>query len=361
MPCQGNPNVILTERRRCHSLLIDGLTKGTTTINRSAHIRKTAWLALVGLLLITVILPLAGCDTAVPPAPTSGTLAIASTLVPDMHLDVYAFIRQPQPTQLPDDLLDLPTSFSVVSLAMWAVAADNTFTWGGALTMVSTAQAAQAVADVPADAGVWTKQAGAVVYFVDEVSTTAAAAMKSAISNGQLVPYSFQPGIDALSFYPDGGTEIALGSAVAVPGGALIKLITAGATEETRALVTTLTKSSGLQVLSAGLYAAAPVDIRTIAQHPTLDSILSLDAGVLVSVKSSWPGIIISMLAGNAISGAGYEKVKLGNIEVYRGTLDAGGGVRVPVVIRIIGNRIFAAISGQQSYAEALIEGLRSP
>lgn len=327
----------------------------------SARIWKSTWLALIGLLLIAIVLPLAGCDTAVPPAPTSGTLAIATTLVPDMPLDVYAFIRQPQPTQLPDDLLDLPTSLSAVSLAMWGVVVDNSFTWGGALTLASADQAAQAVADVPSDAGVWTKQDGAVVYFVDEVNTTAAAAMKSAISNGQLVNYSFQPGIDALSFYPDGGTKLALGAAVAVPGKALIKLITAGATEETTALVTTLTKSSGLQVLSAGLYAAAPVDIRTIAQHPTLGSILSLNAGVLVSVKSTWPGVIISMLAGNAISGAGYEKVKLGDLEVYRGTLDAGGGVQVPVVIRVIGNRIFAAISGQQSYAEALIEGLRSP
>ena len=146
-----------------------------------------------------------------------------------------------------------------------------------------------------------------------------------------------------------------------MPGDALVNLVTRGATDETKTLVNTLTKSSGLQVVSAGLYAASPVDIRTIARNPTLESILSLNAGVLVSVKSTWPGVIINFLADRAIAGAGYDKVKLGDLEVYRGTIDVGGGTRVPVVIRIMGNRIFAAISGQESYAEALIEGIKGP
>ena len=330
-------------------------------MKRPVRIRKAAWLALVGLLLIAVVLPLAGCDVAVPPAPTSGTLAVAQNRVPDMPLDVYAYIHQPQPTVVPLELLQVPADLKVASLAMWGVVANNNFSWGGALTMTSADEAAAAVADVPSDAGVWTKQDGAVVYFVDETGTAAAATMKSAISNGKFVNYNFQPGIDALSFYPDGDTMQVLGAAAAMPGDALVNLVTRGATDETKTLVNTLTKSSGLQVVSAGLYAASPVDIRTIARNPTLESILSLNAGVLVSVKSTWPGVIINFLADRAIAGAGYDKVKLGDLEVYRGTIDVGGGTRVPVVIRIMGNRIFAAISGQESYAEALIEGIKGP
>jgi len=324
------------------------------------RIRKTARLALVGLVLAALLLPLAGCDTAVPPAPSSGTLAVAGTLVPDLPLDVYAYVRQPQPTLVPDDLLDLPADLSVVSLAMWGVAGDADFTWGGALTMGSLDEAVRAVSDIPSDAGVWTKLDGAVIYFV-KTGTAAADTMKAAIADGRLVNYDFQPGIDALAFYPDGGSTVALGAAAAVPGDALINLITANATSELKALITTLTKSSGLQVVTAGLYAAAPVDISTIAEHPTLPFLLSQNAGILVSVKSSWPGFVIGFLANNAIGGAGYEQGTLGGQEVYRGTIDTGGGAQVPVVIRVSGNRIFAALSGQQAYAEALIAGIRSP
>ncbi len=322
--------------------------------------RKKAWLALAGLLLVALLLPLAGCDLPVPSPPTSGPLAVAETLVPDIHLDVYTYIEQPQPTVLPLEILQAPADLSVVSLAMWGVTTDTAFAWGGALTMTSPDEAARTIADVPSDAHIWTKQDGAVVYFVDEDGTTAAANMKSAISGGNLVKYNFRPGIDALSFYPDGGSTLALAAAAAEPGDALVKLITAQATEETKSLVSTLTKSSGIKVVTAGLYAAAPIDIRSVAQHPTLQSIIDLNAGVLVSIKSDWPGFIVGMLAGNAISGAGYEKGTLGDIEVYRGSIDAGGGARVQVVIRVSGNRIFAAISGQQSYAEALIAGIHT-
>jgi hypothetical protein len=329
-------------------------------MKRPAIFRKITRTAALLALLAALLVPLAGCDEAVPAPPTSGPLAVGTAMVPDIDLDVYACVRQPAPTQLPRELLGIADDLDAVSLATWGVVSGDTFTWGGALTMASPDEAAAVVSAVPDGTGVWTKQNGSTVYFVRE-GTPAAADMKAAIAEGRFVNYSFQQGIDALAFYPDGGATMALGAAVGAPDDALTGLITANATADTRTLITTLMKSAGLQVVAAGLYAAAPVDLRVLADSPSLSSLLEMDTGVLLSVKSKWPGIVVGMLAGSAVGGAGYEKGTLGDLEIYRGTLDTGGGTRVPVVIRISGNRIFAAVSGQESYAEELITSIRSP
>ena len=56
----------------------------------------------------------------------------------------------------------------------------------------------------------------------------------------------------------------------------------------------------------------------------------------------------------------GYVETKLGGLTLYQGFLYVGGVKTMPILVRIEGNRIFAAMAGSESYAEALITGINS-
>ena len=98
--------------------------------------------------------------------------------------------------------------------------------------------------------------------------------------------------------------------------------------------------------------------ISEIAKKADLASILELDVGILASAKSAWPSIVVNPIVGAALETAGYDKVKLGELTIYKGYLDVGNGKTVPVLFRVKDNRLFAAVSGKESYAEALITNL---
>ena len=53
-----------------------------------------------------------------------------------------------------------------------------------------------------------------------------------------------------------------------------------------------------------------------------------------------------------------YTETELGEFTLYEGSLDIGEGKSIPVLVRIEGNRIFVAVSGQKSYAETLITSI---
>ena len=53
-----------------------------------------------------------------------------------------------------------------------------------------------------------------------------------------------------------------------------------------------------------------------------------------------------------------FAETNLGELTVYRGAWEAGAQVEIPVLITVDGNRIFAAIAAQESYAETLITSI---
>ncbi len=54
-----------------------------------------------------------------------------------------------------------------------------------------------------------------------------------------------------------------------------------------------------------------------------------------------------------------FSEAKLGELALYKGTWDTQEGKTVHVLVRIEDNHIFAAVSGQESYAETLITSVQ--
>jgi len=57
------------------------------------------------------------------------------------------------------------------------------------------------------------------------------------------------------------------------------------------------------------------------------------------------------------LSESDFTETNLGEITLYKGLWDSGGGA-IPVLVRIEGNCIFAAVAGQESYVETLITSI---
>ena len=87
-------------------------------------------------------------------------------------------------------------------------------------------------------------------------------------------------------------------------------------------------------------------------------SIGDTEMGVLVSAKSSFPGFVVGPVVEKLLTEQGFIKVKLNGFTLYQRSIEADTGKSIPVLARVEGNYIFAAVAGQESYAQTLITGV---
>lgn len=322
-------------------------------------IRKCGTIFII-LVIMLVAIPItgAGCQEkeAPPPAAVAG-MELSSTLVPNVDLDVYVYVKQENPTTVPREIIGTPFDITAESLAMWGVATENLFTFGGGLTLASAADATSIHRQIPGQVEIWTLLSNLVIYFVAG-SGTAADNLKSAISSNDFKYYDNREALYEVSLLPNGGTTRLAAVAIARPSQTLVKLITKEVDPETSDLLDVLIKTANLQVVTAGLYAPQQIDVAEIARDAELDTILSSDAGILASIKFGWPGVVVSPIVVKALESAGYAKVNLGDLTVFKGYLDIGNGRTIPVMLRVKDNRVFAAVAGQESYMETLIRSV---
>jgi len=318
---------------------------------------------LLAFMLVAVPAAGAGCEEepeetapAATTQPASG-LMLSSTLVPDTDFDVYVYLKQEEPTVVSSSIVGTPADVSVIALALWGVAGEDAFTFGGALTFTGPDDAGAIHDQVTGHDEIWKLLSGRTIYFVHGSGQTLVA-MKSAISENDFKVYDDEAGLVEMALLPDGGTTRLAGIAIARPSSTLVRLIARKAAPEASGLLDVLLKTANLQVITAGLYSAEQIDTKEITDEADLAGILEMEVGILASVKSAWPGVVVSPIVGKALESAGYEKAALGELTVYQGNLELDSGERVPVVMRVEGNRLFAAVSRTEAYAEMLISSV---
>ena len=148
--------------------------------------KRNKWLKLslssilVSILAITIIST--GCEneTAKPPATVSSD--IGETLVPNIDLDIYVYVKQDDPTEVPGHLIGSSSSVAVQSLALWGIPTEDNIIWGGGLTFVETSDASRLFSRVSNQSDIWTSLAEHTIYFI-QGSGDIADQMKKAISN----------------------------------------------------------------------------------------------------------------------------------------------------------------------------------
>ena len=111
-----------------------------------------------------------------------------------------------------------------------------------------------------------------------------------------------------------------------------------------------------LKVAAAGLYAPGQIDISQIAEMVGSDgSISNIDIGVLLLVKSGYPGLVVKPALEKFLTEYGFTETNLGGLTIYKNSWGDNDGAAISILVRIEGNQIFTALSGREAYAETLI------
>ncbi|MFC2002954.1 hypothetical protein ACFLV4_03295 [Chloroflexota bacterium] len=316
---------------------------------------------LVIILVLVIAIPIipVGCQEQEElPVTSPATKALSSTLVPNMELDVYIYIKQDNPTTLPAAIINAPLDVDVESLAIWGVHAEGDLTFGAGLTLTSNSDAAKVYTQIPSSEVIWTALSGNTIYAV-QGSGTAAELLKAVISNHDFKYYDDSEALKALAKLPTGSTTKLAGLVVAKPSKELISYITKDSDTESLRMVNMILNMAGLEVIAGGLYSPRQIDVAEIADAMKSNgSILNLDLGILILAKSGLPGFVMEPIVKKVLTESEFTERILGEFTLYQLSLATDGGQAVPVLVRIEGNHVFAAISGQESYTETLITGV---
>ena len=231
---------------------------------------------IIVVMLVAVTIAGAGCqeEEEVPPPPAAVGIELSSTLVPDIVLDVYVYARQEGPTTVPGEIIGAQFDITAESLAMWGVATEEHFIFGGGLTLASDADASSTYDKVPSMGEIWTRLSDNMIYFAAG-SGTAAENLISTISNGNFRYYDNKDALYEVSMLPDGGTTRLAAVAIARPSQTLVKLISSQVNKDTSDLLDVLIRTANLQVVTAGLYSPRQIDMTEIARSTEFDTILS--------------------------------------------------------------------------------------
>ena len=324
---------------------------------KNNFIRHSVFIILL-IMLVTIPMVGTGCEEEkIQPSAQLPGAGLSSTLVPNMDIDIYVYAKQERPTTVPKDIIGMPSDVIVESLALWGIATENNLTFSGGLAITSTTDLAEIQARIPDQAETWTSLADRNIYFV-QGSGAVADTLKSAISQNDFKNYDDQQALMEVALLPDGETTKLAAVGIVKPGKELRQLITKNITPEYASMLDLLLTWGNLQVIVAGLYAPQQIEFAEVAQGIEQGNIWEMNVGILASVKSGLPGFVLSPIVDNFIDNFGYAETSLGDIKVYKGSIYTDSDKTIPILIRIEGNRIFAAISGQESYAETLIKSV---
>lgn len=313
-------------------------------------------------LLITAALGftiVSGCEEEEPQeqTPPSG-IDLSLTLVPNTDLDVYLFARQENPTIVLNEFVGTANDFAVESLALWGIASGDTYTVGGGLTLPGKNEADELYRQIPDQTEIWTLLSDMVIYFVHGEGSTADA-LQEVVANNDFKYYNNQDAIDDIAVFPDGGETRLVAVAVTEPNDTLAQLTARYVTPEFSDLIETMFDTADLRLATAGLYSAKEINIAELARNAKLANILKLDTGILASVTSGWPGMLVEPIVHTVLENHGYTKTTLGDVTVYEGFLEIGDGKSIPIIFRIVDNHLYVAASGHESYAKNIISALK--
>ncbi|MFH1651610.1 MAG: hypothetical protein ABID87_05875 [Chloroflexota bacterium] len=324
---------------------------------------KNHWWLQISLLFSIVALlalPLAvlGCTPKTPPTPPPApSVDLARTMVPDLDISLYSYVRQEKPTTISAAMIHAPADLNVASLALWGIPSGEELTLGGAVIFTSSREASRVYAQVKDSQEVWTSLSDATVYFVMKEGA-AARELVDAISNKRFKYYDDAAAIAEIALLPNEGRTHRAGVAVSRPGPELLKIVSESTDRETAEMAQTLLAIAQIEVVAGGLYAPEQIDIARVYRLMAAGKVADMVTGALVVVKSGLPGIVVGPAVTGFLEKAKYTRIDLEGITVYRGFIPVSG-VRVPALIRVVGNRIYLAVSPQEDYAAMLITGIK--
>ncbi len=313
-------------------------------------------LAFVLLLLFSVLV--AGCFGDVDEFSIASPDKFAALMVPDTDLELYAYAKQGRPTIIPAKIINLPHDIKVDSLAVWGLPSDKGLAFGAGFTFSTISDASEIYNSIKLEQDGWKILRGNIIYVV-RGSGSAAESLKSAILNNNFKYYTNKNVLEAVTMLPRGGRTKMVAIGVAKPSKQVLEFTASYIGKKNFEQIERILKLLNPEVVVGSLYSPHQINVaKAVEVFEKGSGASTLDVGMLVSLKSSFPAFVVSPVAKNLVKDNGFAEKKVGEFTIYRGSWPAPDGSKIPILVRIEGNYIFAAISGQEAYAETIITSI---
>jgi len=283
---------------------------------------------------------------------------LSETLVPNIPLDIYLYARQGSPTTIPAEMLNSSQDINIDSLAIWVVPSEDELAFGMALTFTQSHEASTIHNQIKLEERVWKKLSGNIIYLVYGTGSSTEA-LKTAIANNDFKHYDDEGAIQELAVLPNDDINKPAAVAIAKPTKALIESFCKVSNIRGSNLINAIINLVNFKIIVGGLYSPQYIDIFELVEEMNKGAnINDFDLGMLVSIKYGLPDTIVKLVVERFLLQAEFTKEQLGDLTVYKGFRDINNKGKACILIRVEDNHIFAAVSGQESYAENLITSI---
>ena len=309
-------------------------------------------------LSILLIVSGVGCVGGMEQLPFSNTGTFSALLVPDTNLEFYVYAKQERPTIVPAAIINLSHDVKVDSIAIWGLPSDKALVFGADLTFTTAQDASYIYALIETEKDIWKLLRDNKIYVVRGVGKSAET-LKSSISTNNFKRYSNENVLESVAMLPRGDRTKIIALAVAKPTDQVLDFVSAYIGPRDFEQVKTLLRILNPEVIMGGLYSPHQINVaKAINIFEKGGNPASLDAGLLMSIRSGFPGFITSTLASNILRDYDFVESRLADFVVYKGFWSSPGDVMIPVLVRIENNYIFVSVSAQEEYAKVLLTSI---
>ena len=290
--------------------------------------------------------------------PVSSADKFAALLVPDTNLELYAYAKQDRPTIIPAKIVNLSHDIKVESLAIWGLPSDKNLVFGAGLTFASSSDATETYSSINFEKNGWKVLLDNKIYIVRGTGA-AAESLKAAILNNSFKYYTNGNVLQAVAMLPRGGRTKMVAIGVAKPSNQVLEFTAGYIGKKNFEQVNKVLKLLNPEVVIGGLYSPHQINIaKAVEVFEKGSGADALDVGMLILIKSGLPGFVVSPGVKSTLKDYGFAEAQIGEFTLYKGSWSAPDGSTIPIIVRIEGNHIFAAISGQEAYAQTLITSI---
>jgi len=320
---------------------------------RAVLVRKLFFSTLILLILFSVLA--IGCSGGIEQVTGTSSDALDALLVPDTDLELYVYAKQERSTSIPAEIINLSHDIKVDSLAIWGLPSEEDLVFGAGLTFASSSDASEIYSAIVSEENSWKILRDNKIYIV-RGSGTSAESLKSAILNNNFKYYTDRNVLETVSMLPNGGRTKMIAITVVKPSQQVLDFAEDYIGDEDFEQITGILKLLNPDVMIGGLYSPHQINVaKAVEAFENGVGVSTLDVGVLVLVKSTLPGFVVSPVAKGLLVDHGFTEVKFSEFSVYKWLWTAPDNSKISVLARVEDNRIFAAVSGQEAYAETLI------
>jgi hypothetical protein len=284
--------------------------------------------------------------------------ALAATLVPDVTLDVYIYIKQLAYTTVPRNLIGLDIDIQINSLAIWGVIKDDVYSIGGILNFPNALEASNLYSKLPQQSDVWTKLVGSSIYVV-QGSDVPAETLKNSINSNKFKHYDDKNALGQVAAMPYSNSIKPVAICIVRPSQASIDILKQYVDLKTVNTVQSIYTWAKPQIIVVGLYSPETIDIADLDQKINNKTLPDADLCVVASANSVFPGFIVSPIATRLLKNEGFTKIISGNLTEYETSINIGKGQSIPALLNVAGNRVFATVSENEPYAQTLMSTIK--